>query len=182
MKDSLLFVDDESGIINALIRLFRKEGYEMFIASSGEEALEVLRKNNISLIISDYRMPGMNGVEFFSKAKEICPAAIRIMLTGYADLQATVDAINRGEVYRFIAKPWNDDELKMTVKEALHERRVAEAKKASVKKVKKPPFLYNKLEQSFPGITRVDWNDDGTIIIDEHDFDDISINDLKIIH
>ncbi len=115
----LLLVDDEQGILDSLERLFFEEDYEVETASSGKEALKKLSGNNFSLIISDQRMPEMTGAQFLQKAKELHPDTIRIMLTGYSDIKDAVAAINKGEVYKYINKPWNDDELKTTVKEAL---------------------------------------------------------------
>lgn len=115
----ILFVDDEKNVLQALRRLFMDEDYEVNLANSGEEALEILKQNpDIGLIISDQRMPGLTGVDFLEQAKAILPDAIRILLTGYADLTAVVDAINRGGAYRYITKPWKDDELVRVIEEA----------------------------------------------------------------
>ncbi|MBU0728974.1 MAG: response regulator [Proteobacteria bacterium] len=116
----VLFVDDEANILKALRRLFMEEDIEVFTATSGEEGLGILKENeDIGLIVSDQRMPEMNGVEFLEKARKIAPMAIRIVLTGYADVNAAIDAINRGGAMRYINKPWKDDELVLAVKEAL---------------------------------------------------------------
>ena len=100
-KHRLLLVDDEESITKALYRIFRREGYEIQTASSGQEGLEVIKedKKPFSLIISDQRMPGMTGTQFLEKAKKILPNAMRILLTGYSDMDAIVDAINRGEIH-----------------------------------------------------------------------------------
>jgi DNA-binding NtrC family response regulator len=97
-KHKLLFVDDEESITKALYRIFRRQGYEIHTASSGQEGLEMLKKDKkpFSLIISDQRMPGMTGSQFLEKAKKIFPESIRILLTGYSDMDAIVDAINKG--------------------------------------------------------------------------------------
>lgn len=120
-KHILLFVDDEESITKSLWRLFRKEGYEIYTASSGQEGLERLKEvgKPFSLIISDQRMPGMNGAEFLEKAKEIFPQAIRILLTGYSDMDAIVDAVNKGEIHRYFTKPWNDDDLVLQIRQSL---------------------------------------------------------------
>ncbi len=115
----ILFVDDEENILRSLKRLFMDEDFEVITAASGEEALEILKNNkDISLIVSDQRMPGLTGVDFLEKAKEIVPDALRIVLTGYADINAAVDAINRGGAYRYITKPWNDEELIQVLRDA----------------------------------------------------------------
>jgi two-component system NtrC family sensor kinase len=116
----ILCVDDERNVLRAVERMFLDENYEIITALSGEEGLEKLSSNeNIKVIISDYRMPGMNGVEFLKKARSLRPETIRIVLSGYADTAAVIAAINEGEIYRFIPKPWSDDELKMTVAKAV---------------------------------------------------------------
>ena len=116
---AVLLVDDEAQILSALKRLLRKEPYRLFTATSGEEGLEILAHNPIQMVISDQRMPQMSGTEFLQKAKELCPDTIRVMLSGYAEPEAILGSINQGEVFRFLAKPWNDDDLKTTVRQCL---------------------------------------------------------------
>ena len=122
-KHTLMFVDDERAITKALHRLFRKDGYHILTASSGMEGLELLEKakNPISLIISDQRMPQMNGAQFLERAKKIFPDAIRFLLTGYSDMDAVVDAVNKGEIHRYLTKPWNDDDLLLQVRQSLEQ-------------------------------------------------------------
>ena len=120
-KNVLLFVDDEANIIAALERIFRKSNYEIHIASGGQEALEILEQHPADLIMSDQRMPEMTGVEFFKQVKTLYPDTIRIILSGYSEASAVASAINEGEVYRFITKPWNDEELKLTIARSLEQ-------------------------------------------------------------
>ncbi|MEY4591621.1 MAG: hypothetical protein RIR18_516 [Pseudomonadota bacterium] len=115
----LLFVDDEPSILSALRRLFRPQGYQIFTAESGAEGLEILQKEEINLVLSDMRMPEMDGVAFLKAVKEHSPGTIRILLTGYADFNSTVAAINEGGVYRYVAKPWVDTEIISLVQDAL---------------------------------------------------------------
>ena len=127
---SVLIVDDERNILHALKRLLRKEPYKLFLAQSGEEGLSVLEKEkDIDLIISDQRMPGMTGTEFLEKAASISPDTVRIVLSGYADLATITDAINRGHIYKFLMKPWDDEELKVTIRECLELARLKRANK-----------------------------------------------------
>lgn len=119
MENTVLLVDDERNILNSLTRVFRKDGYNILTAEGGPAGLELIRDNKVSIVISDHRMPSMEGVEFLSKVKEASPDTIRFMLTGYADIKAVMSAINKGEVYRYITKPWNDDEIRSAVREAL---------------------------------------------------------------
>ena len=116
----ILCVDDEKNVLRALCRLFMDDDYEVLTAGSGKEGLKILEEHqNIQLIISDYRMPEMDGVEFLKHACERSPETIRIVLSGYADTAAVVAAINEGQIYKFIPKPWNDDELKVTINKAI---------------------------------------------------------------
>lgn len=117
----ILCVDDEKNVLKALRRLFIDEDqYEILIAESGEEGLNILNEEgDIRLVVSDYRMPGMNGVEFLSQVCAKWPHIIRIVLSGYADTAAVVEAINLGQIYKFIPKPWNDEELKTAIHTAL---------------------------------------------------------------
>lgn len=116
----ILCVDDEKNVLRSLRRLFLDDDYEIITASGGEEGLELLKEDrDIQLIISDYRMPGMDGVEFLQKACELNPETIRIVLSGYADTAAVVAAINDGQIYKFIPKPWNDHELRANIIKAL---------------------------------------------------------------
>jgi two-component system NtrC family sensor kinase len=116
----ILCVDDERNVLRALERIFLDEDYEILTAASGEEGLQVLGDSpQVQVVISDFRMPGMNGVEFLKEVFKRRPQTIRIVLSGYADTAAVVAAINEGKIYKFIPKPWNDDELRMTVAKAL---------------------------------------------------------------
>jgi type II secretory ATPase GspE/PulE/Tfp pilus assembly ATPase PilB-like protein/CheY-like chemotaxis protein len=117
----LLIVDDEPGILKSLTRTFRAEAYEVITAGNGNEALAVLREAPVHVIISDYMMPGINGAELLKQVKTLYPDTIRIMLTGHADTGAVMGAINEGAVYKFILKPWNDDDLRITVSLALEQ-------------------------------------------------------------
>ncbi|MEW5949310.1 MAG: HD domain-containing phosphohydrolase [Thermodesulfobacteriota bacterium] len=116
---TILLVDDEENILSSLQRLLRRENYNVITDTSPAKALETLKHEPVSLIISDQRMPEMDGTEFLERAREIQPEAARIMLTGYADISAAMAAINQGQVYRFITKPWNDLDLKTTIKQAI---------------------------------------------------------------
>ncbi|MDX8385591.1 MAG: protein kinase [Gallionella sp.] len=117
-KVSILAVDDDERILNALKSLFRTR-YHVYTTTDGHQALDYLRRHKIHVIISDQRMPIMLGVEVLRQARELSPSTVRILLTGYSDLASIVGSINDGEVYRFISKPWNNQELLQTVSEAV---------------------------------------------------------------
>lgn len=117
---TILCVDDEANVLKSLKRLFLDENYEILTAESGKDGLALLAQHQpIQVVISDYRMPEMDGVAFFKEVHDRWPDTIRIVLSGYADTAAVVAAINEGQVYKFIPKPWNDDELKITIAKAV---------------------------------------------------------------
>lgn len=118
MERTLLLVDDEENITAALVRLLRRDGYHILRANSGPEGLEALTNNKVGVIITDQRMPGMTGVEFLTRVRELYPDTVRIVLSGYTELNSVTDAINRGAVYKFLTKPWEDDLLRANVNEA----------------------------------------------------------------
>ncbi len=117
-QHTVLFVDDEVNILKALQRLLRSEEMNVLSASRGQEALELLEKTPAQVVISDQRMPEMSGVDLLSQVRERWPDVVRMMLTGYTEIDVAVEAINRGEIYRLITKPWNDDELRATIRQA----------------------------------------------------------------
>jgi DNA-binding NtrC family response regulator len=113
----VLCVDDEPGILRSLQWLLKKE-FDVHVAASGNEALEMLRQHDFDVIVSDQRMPGMMGSEFLQEARKISPRSMRILLTGYSDLQAILRSVNDGEVFRFVNKPWNTKELPKIISDA----------------------------------------------------------------
>ncbi|MCT8124972.1 EAL domain-containing protein [Alishewanella sp. BS5-314] len=122
-QQTLLLVDDEENILHSLKRLLRKEPYLVLSCSSAAEALELLAIHQVQVIISDQRMPEMNGTEFLSRVKEMYPDTVRIVLSGYTDLRSVTEAINRGAIYKFMTKPWQDDELKTEIAAAFRRYR-----------------------------------------------------------
>lgn len=117
-RDTLLIVDDEPGILSALKRLLRHDGYVILTADSPAAAFEQLARRTVHVVISDQRMPDMNGTEFLARVRRMYPETIRIVLSGYADLNSVTDAINRGAIYRFLTKPWDDEALRDQIREA----------------------------------------------------------------
>jgi two-component system NtrC family sensor kinase len=111
----ILLVDDEENVLRALKRLFFDEDYEIITATSGEEGLKLLDREMPQIVISDYRMPQMSGVDFLKEVYNRRPETVRIVLSGYADTASIISAINEGQIYKFIPKPWNDEDLKVTV-------------------------------------------------------------------
>jgi len=113
----ILYIDDEIHNLNAFKASFRRL-YTVFTAESAEGAVKILSENDIHIIISDQRMPRMTGIEFFESILERYPEPIRILLTGYADINAVIDAINKGQVYKYFSKPWNEEELRHNIEKA----------------------------------------------------------------
>ncbi|MBS1198672.1 MAG: diguanylate cyclase protein, partial [Proteobacteria bacterium] len=125
---SLLLVDDEEGVLSSLKRLLRPDGYNILTASSAEQGLELLASRAVDVIVSDQRMPGMSGVDFLRRVKILHPETVRLVLSGYTDLQTVTDAINEGAIYKFLTKPWDDNLLRATIKEAFRNKEKADEK------------------------------------------------------
>ena len=122
-KRPLLVVDDEINILHSLYDLFRLD-YKVYTARSGPEGLRILEENDVHVVMADQRMPEMTGVEFLAKVKELYPDIVRLVFTGYADVRAVVDAINQGNVFRYISKPWEPEELNSIVAQAMEQHQL----------------------------------------------------------
>lgn len=124
---TLLLLDDEENVLRSLVRLFRRDGYHILTANSVREAFDLLASNDAQVILSDQRMPDMSGTEFLTRVRDLYPNTIRMVLSGYTDLATITEAINKGAIYKFLTKPWNDDELREHIQTAFraHERRAA---------------------------------------------------------
>jgi response regulator RpfG family c-di-GMP phosphodiesterase len=120
-QHTILFVDDEENILHSLNRLLRKEEYRILTATCGADGLEILKKHEVHLVVTDQRMPGMSGTEFLAIVKENYPEIIRIVLSGYTEVDAITESINKGHIYKFMLKPWNDQNIKLEIKQALEQ-------------------------------------------------------------
>jgi signal transduction histidine kinase len=169
-KIRVLYIDDEVNNLQSFKALFRKD-YDIFTAESGAEAKQILDIESIHVIISDQRMPGMTGVEFFESILEKHPHPIRILLTGYTDIQVVVEAINRGQVYRFIDKPWDPQALSVAIKNAydiFHTRLLLREQNVQLKKAydELDKFIYSASHDlraplaSVLGLVKVSQSDD----------------------
>ena len=118
-RSIVLFVDDEANILASLKRTLRREGYDILTAESAAEGFSLLAKNTVQVVVSDQRMPEMNGTEFLTRVKTLYPDTIRMVLSGYSEISAVTDSINKGSVYRFMMKPWDDEHLKEEIFGAL---------------------------------------------------------------
>lgn len=119
---TVLCVDDEPNILSSLRRLFRPCGYRVLVAESGAQGLDLLRSEPVDLVISDMRMPHMDGAQFLTAVRAGWPGVVRILLTGHADMASAIEAINQGQIYRYMNKPWGDDELLVSVRQGLEAR------------------------------------------------------------
>ena len=126
---TILCVDDEANILNALRRLLRREPYRLLTCTSGADALALLAQNEVHIVISDQRMPKMSGTEFLRQVKDLHPHIIRIILTGYTDVDTIKQSINEGHIYKFFLKPWNDQHLTLEIRQALEQYELIEANK-----------------------------------------------------
>ena len=169
----ILIVDDEEFIRNALRRALRREGYTLLLAASPAEALEILAREPIDLVMSDHLMPDMNGLEFLTLCRERYPDVLRIMLTGHADMTTAIGAINSGEIYRFLSKPWDETELKVTLTLAF-ERQDLERENHRLRAALNKERLYvHLLEREYPGIAQVSRTSNGAIVLTDEELQTI---------
>lgn len=175
---TIALVDDELNVLKSLKRCLGRQGWTLLDFTSPQEALQELDGKNIDLVLSDYRMPGMTGVEFLSEFKALHPEAVRLVLSGQTDLSGLMNAINAAEIFRFILKPWNDDELVITLKQALEYNRLQRENRelADLVRTQKRELMaqmneLQRLEKESPGITQVNWSEDGSIDLSQ-EFED----------
>jgi DNA-binding NtrC family response regulator len=178
MTDSILLVDDEQGVISALKRVLMDQSYEIFTANSGTEGLNIMKSNRIKLVISDERIPGMSGTEFLTTVNNLFPSTIRIMLTGHANIQSAMNAVNSGEIYRFFAKPWDDLEIKLSIKSAIDKFNLEEENRKLLKTVKRQAGELKELEAKHPGITSLDRDEFGNVILEDLPDSDKDISEI----
>ncbi|WP_028239827.1 EAL domain-containing protein [Stutzerimonas azotifigens] len=125
---TLLLLDDEENILRALARVLRRDGYRILIATRAQDAFELLAKHDVQVILSDQRMPEMNGTEFLSRVKDLYPETVRMVLSGYTDLKSVTNAINEGSIYKFLTKPWDDEQLRLHIAQAFREYVAAQSR------------------------------------------------------
>ena len=171
----IMIVDDEPNILSSLMRALRPEkDWEVETDEVVDEALKRIQTANFELVISDYRMPEMSGVEFLSEVRKIQPEAMRLILSGFTDLDALLGAINEAEIYRFICKPWDDFDLISTLKNALahrgvlvENRRLADQVRQQQEELSNRKTALEKLSERHPKLVEINWSSDGAIILDE---------------
>ena len=166
-KSKLLLVDDEPNLTSALVRSLDRSQFEIFTADSAQKGLMILAGNDIDVIVSDERMPGMTGSQFLAEVRKQWPNTIRMILSGQADLEAAVRAINEGEVYRFLLKPCHPKELQMTILQGLQQKKLVAQSRKLLQEHQKAQNLLEELEKATPGITKIEMDEDGAIMMDD---------------
>lgn len=146
-KHTILFVDDETSILNSLSRIFRKDGYEILRSDNPVQAIDILKDHRVHLILSDYRMPEMDGITFLREAKRLQPDAIRIILSGYAETSVIISAINDGGIHKFLTKPWEDELLRIEVRHALERYELAETNLKLMEDIKRRNIILKDINQ-----------------------------------
>jgi response regulator RpfG family c-di-GMP phosphodiesterase len=150
-KRYLLCVDDERSILNSLKRRLRNEDYELIFTENGEDGLIKLSEYPVHVVISDQRMPEMTGTQFLQRVKELYPDTIRVILSGYAEVNSILDSINKGEVFRFLMKPWNDEELKTVIRQCFEQYDLLKTNKELMEKVKEQNERLSCINESLEG-------------------------------
>lgn len=163
----ILIVDDEENVCNALRRSLRKEGYELFFGHEPAQGLEILSKQKVDMVMSDHLMPNMTGLEFLKMVRDRYPDMMRIMLTGHADMQTAIDAINQGNIYRFLTKPWDDTELKVTLFLAFEQLDLERENRKLLAMVRRQYEVMKTLEMEHPGLAHVVRDAEGFVLLDE---------------
>jgi two-component system probable response regulator PhcQ len=174
MENAILLVDDEPNVVMALSRALLDEPYTICTARGGDEALQAMVLRRFKVVISDERMPGMAGAEFLAIVRERFPEMVRIMLTGHASLESTMKAVNSGEIYRFFTKPWDDTELKLAIRSAIEKYDLEAENRRLLKTVRHQAAELRALEQRYPGITWIEKDDRGTVVLPEMPDDEVA--------
>lgn len=168
-RKSLLIVDDEENVRRAVARVLREDGYDLSFAGSGKEALEILAAKPIDMVLSDHMMPVMTGLELMREVRKAHPTTMRIILTGYADLELALGAINEGEIYRFLTKPWDQVELQLTVRLGFERILLERENRRLLATVKRQSDFIRELESEHPGISAVKRDAVGAVVIEDED-------------
>ena len=164
MKYTTLIVDDEELFIEYIQSVLSGKNYNVITASSGQEGLEILKKQSVNMVISEYKIPLMNGLEFLEKVRIIYPDILTIMVTDQPDIKLAIKAINEAGVYKFLLKPWDDIEFKNAIKKTLESLQVIKERDGLIRKVKTHEATLKDLEKRYPGITKVERDEDGCIL------------------
>ena len=167
MEHTVLFVDDEPEVTEGLKRNLHKEPYRILCSNYTEEALQILERENVDLVVSDEEMPGMKGTEFLALVREMYPDTIRMMLTGHATLDSAIKAINEGRVYRLLTKPCSDMDLAVTIREALRQKELVKESYQLLKKSKKQSSIIERMKKDRPELYKIERDEQGVIFMDD---------------
>jgi two-component system, probable response regulator PhcQ len=165
----VLLVDDEPAVSEGMKRTLRREPFEFVTATSGKEALDILSKRHIDVVLSDEQMPGMAGSELLAQVRRLYPRTIRMILSGQASLEAAVRAINEGEVHRFFIKPCNPTDLVFSVKQAVIHQRLEEQSRRMLRDYQRQSTLLARLEPNSPDLLKLDIDEQGALVVEEDD-------------
>jgi DNA-binding NtrC family response regulator len=163
-KHTILVVDHEESFIEYIQRMMTDENYNLITVASGQEGLDVLEKQQVSMVISEYEIPLMNGLEFLEKVRIIYPNILTVMVTDRADIDLAIKAINEAGVYKFLLKPLDDIDFKNMIKKTLESLQVIKERDVLIRKVKTHESTLKDLEKRYPGITKVERDEDGYIL------------------
>ncbi|MBU0503801.1 MAG: response regulator [Candidatus Omnitrophota bacterium] len=167
-KHTILLVDDEKNILSSISRLLHSDDREIITAENSREALDKLKSiGPVDLVISDNRLPDFSGIDFLIKVKHLYPDTIRILITGYPDLESVIHAINKGQVYRFITKPWDNEEVKIIVKQALDFYDVLKDNRSLLRIARQQAELLKSVKQKYPDISQAEFDKSSLYIIEE---------------
>ncbi len=173
-KSEVLLVDDEEQVIRALRRALMDENYEICSAANGEEAWALFCQRPFKVVVCDERMPGMSGAELLTRVSNRFPETVRIMLTGQATLDAAMKAVNEGEIYRFFAKPWNDMEVRLSIRSAIEKHDLEQKNRKLLALARHQAQKLEFLELKHPGITDLSRSEDGRFLMEELSAEDVS--------
>jgi DNA-binding NtrC family response regulator len=169
-KDSVLFVDDEPNVLEALYRLLIDEPYDVRVCEDPVQAVEEVRKNPPTVVVADFYMPELNGPGMLHQVREIDDRIVRVILTGKPDVTAVLDAVSEGAVYRFILKPWDEDELKVTLHQAFDYYRLVCERNELQRQLDRERHTIAQLEKSNPGISKLPAKDEsGAFVLTKKD-------------
>lgn len=169
MEHRVLYVDDEPAMINAVKRALHKEPYELLTAESAEAALNLLAETPVDIVISDEQMPGMGGSDFLAIVRRKCPDTVQMLLTGHADLHLAIRAINVGEIYRLITKPFDPVELAIAIRQAIQHKSLIVESRRLLRKVRQQTAILQRLAENNPDILEGAVDGDGSFVVDEGD-------------
>ena len=165
----VLLLDDEPNVTAGLKRALHNDPWTIVTAATVGGAFDILARETVDVVVSDERMPGMSGSQFLTEIRKKYPNTIRMILSGQADLEAAVRAINEGEVYRFLLKPCNPAELRITIRQAIEHKQLVELSRKLLREYEKKQALLDELERVNPGITLIETDESGAICLDEED-------------